>query len=100
MKGVQQFTIELNGPHGQPHWLSAHVDNHWTVNYEIHVYDTNFLEAILKIKNVSRLHSRYYSEVYEAYFRFSVGCELAEHYVPADVVYLNHLFIINNLEFN
>ena len=67
---------------------------------EIHVYDKNFLEAILKIKNVSRLHSRYYSEVFEVYFRFSVGCELGEHYVPADVAYLNHLFIINNLEFN
>ena len=46
-----------------------------------------FLEAILKIKNVSRLHSRYYSEVFEAHFRFSVGYELGEHYVPAYVVY-------------
>ena len=25
--------------------------------------------------------NRYYSEVYEAYFRFSVGCELGEQYV-------------------
>ena len=52
---------------------------------EIHVYDTNFLEAILKIKNVSCLHSRYYFEAFEAYFRFSVGYELGEHNVP--VVY-------------
>ena len=58
IKGVQQFAIELNDPHGPPHCLVAHVNNHRTVNYEIHVYDTNFLEAILKIKNVSHLHSR------------------------------------------
>ena len=40
----------------------------------------------MKIKNVNRLHSRYYSEVFEAYFRFSIRCELGEHYVPAGVV--------------
>ena len=28
MKGVQQFTIELNDPHGPPHCLGAHVNNH------------------------------------------------------------------------
>ena len=39
------------------------------------------------MKNVSRLHSKYYSEVFEAYFRFSVGRDLGEHYVPADVIY-------------
>ena len=50
------------------------------------VQDIDFWKYILKIKNVSRLHSRYHSEVFEAYFRFSVGCELGEHYVPADVV--------------
>ena len=25
---VQQLTIELNDPHGLPHYLSAHVNNH------------------------------------------------------------------------
>ena len=58
MKWVQQFSNELNDPHGPPHCLGAHVNNHWTVNYDIHVYDTSFLEAILKIKIVSRPHSR------------------------------------------
>ena len=56
------------------------------MNYTIHFYDIDFWKYILKIKDLSRLHSRYYSEVFEAYFRFSVGCELGEHYVPADVV--------------
>ena len=28
MKGIQQFTNELNDPHGQPHCLGAHVNNH------------------------------------------------------------------------
>ena len=52
MKGVQQFSNESNDHHGPPHCVGAQV------NYDIHVYDTNFLEAILKIKDVSRLHSR------------------------------------------
>ena len=52
MKWVQQFSNELNDTHGPPHCLGAHVKNHWTVNYYIHVYDTNFLEAILKIKKM------------------------------------------------
>ena len=27
-KGVQQFSNELNDPHGEPHCLGAHVNNH------------------------------------------------------------------------
>ena len=46
----------------------------------------------MKIKNVSSLLSRYNSEVFEAYFRFSVGCELGEHYVPADYGILKSSF--------
>ena len=52
MKWVQQFSNELNDPHGRPHCIWAHINNHWSVNYDIHVYDTNFLEAILKIKKM------------------------------------------------
>ena len=46
-----------------------------------------FQNSFQEIRIISRLHSRQHSEVFEAYFRFSVGCELGEHYVPADVVY-------------
>ena len=28
MKGIQQFTNELNDPHGPPQCLGAHVNNH------------------------------------------------------------------------
>ena len=36
--------------------------------------------------------------IYDAYFKFTGGYELVEHYVPANEVYQNHHFIINNLE--
>ena len=39
---------------------------------------------------VSHLHSRLYSEILKAYFKFSVGCELMEHCVFSDIVHLNH----------
>ena len=28
MKGVQQFSNKLNDPHGPPHCIGAHVNNH------------------------------------------------------------------------
>ena len=39
------------------------------------------------METVGRPHYRLYTEVFAAYFRFSVGCELGEHYIPANVVY-------------
>ena len=37
MKEIQQFTNELNDPHDPSHCLGAHVNNHRTVNCDIHM---------------------------------------------------------------
>ena len=64
----------------------------WFLRYICHKIRIN-----IQIINNKMIHSRLFSDVLE-YLRFSMGCELGEHYVPADIVYLNHHFLINTLD--
>ena len=65
----------------------------WFFRYICHKIRIN-----IQIINNKMIHSRLFSDVFEEYFRFSMWCELGEHYVPADIVCLNHHFLINTLD--